>query len=84
MTPTSNISLLAVVTILLAPAGVVTRVLVIAVLTNRLMNKLKYQNFLIEMDLGKNELDIFYLFFGITRKILWEISPNLRSYMLKE
>jgi hypothetical protein len=39
MTPTSNISLLAVVTILLAPAGVVTRVVVIAVLTNRLMNK---------------------------------------------
>jgi hypothetical protein len=33
---------------------------------------------------NENHLDIFYLFFGITRKILWQISPNLRNYMLKE
>lgn len=43
-----------------------------------------YERFLYKMETGNDELDIFYLFFGITRQILWEASPTLRDYMLDE
>ena len=43
-----------------------------------------YERFLYKMETDNDELDIFYLFFGITRQILWDISPNLRDYMLDE
>lgn len=42
-----------------------------------------YEEFLYNIQIGKeNELDIFYLFFGITRQILWKISPFLKVYMI--
>ena len=44
-----------------------------------------YEEFLYNIQTGKeNELDIFYLFFGITRQIIWEISPFLKVYMIDE
>ena len=44
-----------------------------------------YEEFLYNIQTGKeNELDIFYLFFGITRQIIWEISPFLKDYMIDE
>jgi len=45
---------------------------------------ISYERFLYKIEEGNDELDIFYLFFGITRQILWDISPNLRDYMLDE
>jgi len=29
-------------------------------------------------------MDIFYLFFGITREIIWGISPDLKKFMINE
>ena len=44
-----------------------------------------YEEFLYNIQTGKeDELDIFYLFFGITRQIIWEISPFLKVYMIDE
>ena len=44
-----------------------------------------YEEFLYNIQIGKeNELDIFYLFFGITRQIIWEISPFLKGYMIND
>ena len=44
-----------------------------------------YEEFLYNIQIGKeNELDIFYLFFGIVRQIIWEISPFLKVYMIDE
>ena len=43
-----------------------------------------YERFLYKMETDNDELDIFYLFFGITRQILWDISPELRDFMIEE
>ena len=43
-----------------------------------------YERFLYKMETDNDELDIFYLFFGITRQILWDISPFLKVYMIDE
>ena len=45
---------------------------------------ISYERFLYKMEEGNDELDIFYLFFGILRQILWDVSPNLRDVMLEE
>lgn len=42
-----------------------------------------YERFLYKMETDNDELDIFYLFFGITRQILWEISPELKITMIQ-
>jgi len=45
---------------------------------------ISYERFLYKIEEGNDELDIFYLFFGILRQILWDVSPNLRDVMLEE
>lgn len=47
-------------------------------------NIVDYERFLYKMETDNDELDIFYLFFGITRQILWDISPELRDFMIEE
>ena len=47
-------------------------------------NIIDYERFLYKMETDNDELDIFYLFFGITRQILWDISPELRDFMIEE
>jgi hypothetical protein len=37
-----------------------------------------------ESENENEELDVFYLYFGIIRQIIWQISPKLRNYMLEE
>ena len=47
-------------------------------------NIIDYERILYKMETDNDELDIFYLFFGITRQILWDISPELRDFMIEE
>lgn len=47
-------------------------------------NIIDYEYLLYRIQTDNDELDIFYLFFGITRQILWKISPELKDYMLEE
>ena len=47
-------------------------------------NIIDYERFLYKMETDNDELDIFYLFFGILREILWDISPELRDFMIEE
>ena len=47
-------------------------------------NIIDYERFLYKMETDNDELDIFYLFFGILWQILWDISPELRDFMIEE
>lgn len=45
---------------------------------------LAYEEFVYNVQVDKdNQLDIFYLFFGIFRNILWEISPEIKIIMIQ-